>query len=137
MCIENTRKSKEHQVITRAIIKTAIIELKHASRWETPEQWEKRTDKALLKALKWETPEQYQSRTGDPWHEDWWVFYQERKRYYDNEKYGFFSWRLGPWGGVKRMLASNKYDIFDYGHVVCATKYGFPPDDWEPGTPEA
>jgi Ni/Co efflux regulator RcnB len=92
---------------------------------EPKEQWEKRTKKALLKAPKWETPKQWEKRTGKECLENMAVY--TKKKYED----GWSRWYTGEYEGA-RASSYIRPTI-----IVIATEVGPPPDDWEPGTPEA
>jgi hypothetical protein len=79
----------------------ALAELKAQPRWETPEQWEK--------------------RTGEKWLDSWAVY-----ALYEN-KDGTSQWF---WGGYKKELDRATRHNKNPLNIVCATEAGPPPDDW-------
>lgn len=73
---------------------------------------------------KWETPEQWEKRTGRVWQEDWSVYYRFRP---------CLSAELGawiPWQVDKYKNAKGNFSN-DIMQIVCATGAP-PPDDWRP-----
>jgi hypothetical protein len=78
---------------------------------------------------RWETPEQYEKRTGEPWPDDWAVY----ALYEDNG--GRLKWFAQSRGFTEKQIKRNKSDS-RIKMMVCATEAGPPPDDWRPEEPE-
>jgi hypothetical protein len=75
---------------------------------------------ALLKSPpRWETPEQWEERTGEPWTDDWAVYYR-------NPVDG--KWYVMSFADAKDRIGGRVW-ILNL-NVVCATEAGPPPDDW-------
>jgi hypothetical protein len=94
----NTRRNRETLDEAIGLIREAITKLQKAPLWETPEQREK--------------------RTGEPWQEDWPVWYIS-----DSEE--------PEWKGCSYKEAKEIDEVNDTW-IVCAGKEGPPPDGWEP-----
>jgi hypothetical protein len=78
---------------------------------------------ALLKAPRWETTEQYEKRTGKAWPDDWAVYTLcenniNGNRWWFCESYHYASIRMCT---GSRLVA-----------IICATEAGPPPDEWRP-----
>jgi hypothetical protein len=73
---------------------------------------------ALLKAPRWETPEQYEKRTGEKWPDDWAVY----ALYEDND--GNRDWFCGTHHceQKKKIKIKNKNPLM----IICATEAGPP-----------
>jgi hypothetical protein len=97
---------KDMLIVVNGIIEEAIAYLKSPPRWETTEQYEKRTGE------KWPDNGAVFTRLKNK-HDDWDVhFYGRHKQSVD------FIERMG--GTVQPL------------YIVCATEAGLPPDDWKP-----
>jgi hypothetical protein len=91
---------------------------------------------------RWETPEQYEKRTGEKWPDNGAVYYQKRTVLCNttvdgkivNEHWTPFSWFVETWSDAKEEISPEaEYRKFrDYGLVICATEAGPPPDTREP-----
>jgi hypothetical protein len=77
----------------------------------------------LLKAPRFETPEQYRKRTGEPWPDDWAVYCRYRCNGYSLQ---------GKWHGETYSQIKNEEYGLDQKQIVIATEAGPPPDDWRP-----
>jgi hypothetical protein len=93
----------------------------------------------LLQSPRWETPEQWEKRTGEKWPDDWAVYwrYSEIFAYKAKEWIPgkelvpvYYAWDLEFYGPLKEKYSSEIYD--DRIDIVCATEAGPPPDDWKP-----
>jgi hypothetical protein len=75
-----------------------------------------------IKASRWETPEQWEKRTGEPWPDNGAVYFQYR---YTNGK--FCGWQAASYlhAQVEPLFRTEKL-------IVVATEAGPPPDGWEP-----
>jgi hypothetical protein len=75
---------------------------------------------------RWETPEQYEKRTGEPWPDDAPVFTRSRS--------GNDGWSVSTWGRHKQAVSFVERMGFSAHdpYVVCATEAGPPPDTWVP-----
>jgi hypothetical protein len=73
---------------------------------------------SILQAPRWETPEQREKRTGEPWPDNWPVFFE----YGENTNY----WQIERFGRVKNER------VLKIGRICVFTEFGPPPDDWEP-----
>jgi hypothetical protein len=88
-------------------INAALVELKSAPRWETTEQWER--------------------RTGEPWPDDWAVYVQITRG--DN---GYvYKWKPST---LREALINKSSPIWENHQIeiICATEAGPPPEDWRP-----
>jgi hypothetical protein len=74
-------------------------------------------------APRWETPEQWEKRTGEPLPDDWAVY----ERYETND--GERQWHCESYDYAKHNIKKRKKDP---KFVVCATEFGPPPVDWKP-----
>jgi hypothetical protein len=72
---------------------------------------------------KWETPEQYEKRTGKKWPDDWAVY----ALYEDNG--GSLKWFAQSRGFTEKQIKRNKSGS-GIKMMVCATEAGPPPDEW-------
>jgi hypothetical protein len=77
---------------------------------------------------RWETPEQWEKRTGEAWPDDWYVWirtpYTAEELDVDVEY--LYAWNAYPYGYVKKMGS------VEGKTVVCLTTSAPPPDDWQP-----
>jgi hypothetical protein len=92
----------------------AIKELEATPRWETPEQWEK--------------------RTGEPWPDNGAVYYRDRG-WHDAGQTGWCLWRvMSHKEAVKKPHEPNCSGVStaDF-QIICATEAGKPPDECRPG----
>jgi ParB family chromosome partitioning protein len=76
-----------------------------------------------LPLLRWETPEQWEKRTGDPWPDVGAVYALYEKNDGEREWYG------QSWDFTKNQQKKKNSNIMA---VVIATEAGPPPDDWKP-----
>jgi hypothetical protein len=84
---------------------------------------------------RWETPEQWEKRTGNPWSDELAVYYRDRG-YADVGKTEWSLWRGMLYKDAKKEARDEKphmsgVTLADY-QIACATEAGPPPDDWEP-----
>jgi hypothetical protein len=86
------------------LINEAIAELKAPPRWETPEQWEK--------------------RTGEKWPDNGAVYYKCRYDFAET----WSDWKIKSLGDA--IWESGGYTNYQ---IVCATEAGLPPNNWWPG----
>jgi hypothetical protein len=79
-----------------------------------------------LQSSRQETPEQYGKRTGEPWPNDWAVYYRTRYKptIFDPERWTI--WLTGKYKNIKKRAKHERVQM------VCATEAGSPPDGWEP-----
>jgi hypothetical protein len=90
---------------TSELLDRAITELKAQPRFETPEQWEK--------------------RTGEKWPDDWAVYVRNEKMIYPG---CWHVWEHKKWKDTEIRTKIPHYTI------ICANNdYGPPPDGWRPG----
>ncbi|MDR2020491.1 MAG: hypothetical protein LBQ14_06980 [Treponema sp.] len=73
---------------------------------------------------RWETPEQYEKRTGEPWPDDWAVYWRNR----DNGKAEWLPWFPVPLEMMKLAVVKNVGE----NQAVIATEAGPPPNEWVP-----
>jgi hypothetical protein len=101
--------SRDHSLVGFAMcalsnIEESLYELKAPPRWETPEEWEK--------------------RTGKTWPDDWAVY-----ALYENNDVQ----RQWFWGGYGKERDKAGKRSKNPMAIVCATESGKPPDGWRPG----
>jgi hypothetical protein len=82
-----------------------------------------------LQAPRWETPEQYGKRTGKPWPDNWAV-YERKNIFIGGEKDG--EWRTNSLSGARGDFWVKEVEPDIVIDIVCATEAGPPPDDWKP-----
>jgi hypothetical protein len=113
--------------------KADTVYLLSAGGWIIPDTWIRSAIKSIEKAIaelknkpRWETPEQYKKRTGANLPDDTPVWSRYHGHYIE-------PWSLGTYGETEELIEywkerghDNKYDI------VIATDAGLPPDDWKP-----
>jgi hypothetical protein len=87
-------------------LRVAITELKNRPRWETPEQYEK--------------------RTGEKWPDEAPVW----ERYVSPNSKGL--WELEIYNEAKDTVEERREHGYTWTEIVLATKAGIPPDDWKP-----
>jgi hypothetical protein len=76
---------------------------------------------ALQAPPRFYAPEQREQRTGEPWHDDWAVYYR-------NPIDG--KWYAMSFADAKKRVGGRAWILNSV--VVCATEAGPPPDDWRP-----
>jgi hypothetical protein len=96
---------------------------------------------ALLKAPpRWETPEQWEKRTGSVWPDNAAVYYRVLHVWKKEKKTEWGNWDVLEYEFSKR-LAQQRYDVLsnEPGYknkklvqIVCATEAGPPSNDWNP-----
>jgi hypothetical protein len=72
---------------------------------------------------RWETPEQYEKRTGETWPDDWAVYALYENN--DGEKQWF-------WGGYEKERDKTGRRNKNPVAIVCATEAGPPPENFKP-----
>jgi hypothetical protein len=80
-----------------------------------------------LSLSRWETPEQYLKRTGKPWPNNWAVYC----RIYIGKPSSFSVYTYNDALRLLSMTVAHTELDIKY-HIVCATEAGIPPDDWRP-----
>jgi hypothetical protein len=76
-----------------------------------------------LKTPRWETPEQYEKRTGNKWPDSALVY----AMYEAND--GSRIWGYESYGYAQYKREKNRHNPI---WIICATEAGQPPDDWKP-----
>jgi hypothetical protein len=76
---------------------------------------------------RWETPEQWEKRTGEKWPDNGAVYYRYS---YDYKTYQ--EWRVGRHKNIVDSRADFETHNAGTHQIICATESGPPPDDWHP-----
>jgi hypothetical protein len=81
-----------------------------------------------LQASRWETPEQYEKRTGKKYPDKGPVWFRHTCKNYRRER-DFIAWGLQLYKDAR-----DEYDFHppNYKQIVIATEAGPPPDNWSP-----
>jgi hypothetical protein len=108
-----------YYILTKCEIELAAKDVEQA------EKTVKEIDAAIaeLKAPRWETPEQWKKRTGKPWPDNWAV-YTLYKDEYSSQRW----WFCQSYNFAKTAKIMGHSVLA----IVCATEAGPPPDDWRP-----
>jgi hypothetical protein len=114
--------------------KAELVILRHKGGWITPCKFIRAAikyineDMAILQSPRWETPEQWEKRTGEKWKDDGAVYWRMR----DGEKEKWPFWFPMPLEMAELALAKT---IGEH-QIVIATEAGPPPDNWSPEVTE-
>jgi hypothetical protein len=101
----------------------------------TPRNFVKAAAVSIRKAIsklqappRYETPEQYKKRTGKEWPRNWAVYCGKK---YETEDYRIYEWDVHSYSDILEIIKhTHSYEVCDV--IIVATELGCPPDGWTP-----